>query len=510
MGSAPVGAHPERRAGRHRRLGTVLAIALVALVAACGPTPAATTAPNPAGLRSNLVPGAIQLTWSATVDGQAHGYQLQVMPPSGPWVDVPSTDNTAVFSDVTPRTTYLFRVRSKVAAGATPLAFSPAITAVYVEPQLPIVRIDTDGAAPILDRENYVRAAMSIDPNGSDFAAYSGTLGIRGRGNSTWEAPKKPYRLKLDTKSPLMGIASSKDWVLLANYLDKSQLRTWAAAQISEDTDLAWTPTFRHVEVILNGQYAGVYQLTESIKPAATRVDIEEMEPTDNTGTEVTGGYLMELDGRLEENNEPGWRTARNVPVVVKEPDPMTTAQRNYIRAYVQDFEDRLFSVGYKDPVTGYAARLDVASFIDLWIVLELTRNGDAYWSSTFFTKERGEDHLVFGPMWDYDHSMGSTVSTRQLPAEGWFARSNGPWVQRLFTDPAFVQQAEDRWNALASQFAELPARIEALGAELRPAIDNDAVRWNYSLNESNEPQYLSSWLTTRIGWITDALAAEG
>ncbi|MHB1140082.1 MAG: CotH kinase family protein, partial [Microthrixaceae bacterium] len=215
-------------------------------------------------------------------------------------------------------------------------------------------------------------------------------------------------------------------------------------------------------------------------------------------------------DGRLEENNEPGWRTTRNVPVVVKEPDPMTTAQRNYIRTYVQDFEDRLFSPGYANPVTGYASRLDVATFIDLWIVLELTRNGDAYWSSTFFTKQRGEDKLVFGPMWDFDHSMGSTVSTRQLPPEGWFARNNGPWVQRLFTDPAFVQLAEDRWNALAPQFAELPAQIEALGAELRPAIDNDAARWKYSLNESNEPTFLSSWLTTRITWMTEAFAAEG
>ncbi|MHB1139369.1 MAG: CotH kinase family protein, partial [Microthrixaceae bacterium] len=244
-------------------------------------------------MRSNLVAGAIELTWTATIDGQAHGYQLQVMPPGGGWADVPNTGNAAVFTDVVPRTTYLFRVRSRVASGTTPKEFSPIVSTVYVEPQLPIVRIDTDGFAPVLDRDSYVHGAMTIDPNGSDVAAYSGTLGVKGRGNSTWDAPKKPYRLKLDTKSPIMGIASSKDWVLLANYLDKSQLRTWTAAEISEGTDLAWTPTFRHVEVIFNGQYLGVYQLTESIKPASTRVDIEEMEPTDNTGTAVTGGYLM-------------------------------------------------------------------------------------------------------------------------------------------------------------------------------------------------------------------------
>ena len=160
--------------------------------------------------------------------------------------------------------------------------------------------------------------------------------------------------------------------------------------------------------------------------------------------------------------------------------------------------------------MTGYASRLDVDSFIDNWIVLELTRNGDAYWSSTYFSKDRGEDQLVFGPVGDFDHSMGSTVSTRQLPPEGWFARDNSIWVRRLFTDPAFVQRAEDRWAAFAPAFAALPAQIEALGESLRPAIDNDAARWSYTLGPSDEPAFVSSWLSTRIDWITGAFAAEG
>lgn len=503
-------ARPDGRAAGRTTIGVALAIALVALAVACGPQPVPIEPPNPAGLRTNLVPGGIELTWTATIDGQAHGYQLQSKTATGPWLDVPTSTNAATFTDVEPRSTYLFRVRSRAAPGATPTEFSPLVQAVYVEPTLPIVRITTDGFAPVLNKDDYVHGAMTIDPNGSDVAAYSGTLGIKGRGNSTWGFPKKPYRLKLDTKSPIMGIASNKDWVLLANYLDKSQLRTWAASQISEATDLDWTPQYRFVEVVFNGQYQGVYQLTEAIKPGSNRVDIEEMEPEDNEGLAVTGGYLMELDARLEENHEPGWRTSRQIPVVVKEPDPMTPQQRNYIQGFVQGFEDALFSPGYRDPVTGYASRLDVDSFIDNWIVLELTRNGDAYWSSTYFSKDRGEDQLVFGPVWDFDHSMGSTASTRQLPPEGWFARDNSIWVRRLFTDPAFVQRAEDRWAAFAPAFAALPAQIEALGESLRPAIDNDAARWSYTLGPSDEPAFVSSWLSTRIDWITGAFAAEG
>jgi len=110
----------------------------------------------------------------------------------------------------------------------------------------------------------------------------------------------------------------------------------------------------------------------------------KEMEPEDITGDAVAGGYLLELDERLEANNEPGWRTPLNVPVVVKEPDPAAPEQRSYIRSFVNSFEDLLFSPGFADPVTGYASVLDVDAFVDHWMLQEVTRNGDSFWSSTF------------------------------------------------------------------------------------------------------------------------------
>ncbi len=489
---------------RRWRAAAAVAMVVVGLAAAACTNPTPTTpAPNSAGLRADLVAGGIAVSWAPTTAGQMNGYDLQYRTDGGEWTPV-ATDggNSVVFTAVTPRTRYSFRVRSKVPTGTPANAFSEAASTWYVEPELPIVRIDTDNAAPILDKENYVRATMTLDPNGSGFAAYTGTLGIKGRGNSTWGFPKKPYRLKLDSKSPMMGIASSKDWVLLANWFDKSQIRTSAAEAISKSTDLAWTPTYRHVEVILNGQYVGVYQFTEAVKPASARIDIEELEETDNAEPEITGGYLLEIDARLEENDEPGIRTPRNVPVVIKEPEPATPQQSAYILGHVQDFEDALFAPNFADPVNGYRRYLDVDSFVDHYLVQEITRNGDGFWSSTYFYKERGDDHFYFGPIWDFDRSIGSPVTVKPQPADGWYSRTTAPWVRRLFQDPAFAAQVDARFRELLPTFSALPEQLEAVGESLGPAIDNDEARWAYTVGAADEPEYIEDWLETRLAWM--------
>ncbi len=462
------------------------------------------------GIRAALTGDGFELTWNASPGGSTHGYRLEYTEGDSDWQPLaePST-NSYTFTGATPQTWYRFRVRTGFSPGATPTSFTGSIRRAFVEPVLPIVRIDTANFEPIVIKTKYLDATMEIDPNGTAFDAYQGDLRIKGRGNSTWQQPKKPYRLKLDDKSPIMGMASDKDWILLANHMDKSQVRTYAAEQISKSTDLAWTPTYRYVEVILNGEYLGVYQLTEKIEPETDRVDITEMEPEDISGEAVTGGYLLEIDDRLEENNEPGWRTPRNEPIVVKEPDPMEPEQRSYIRGFVNGFENLLFSDDYADPSTGYASLLDVEAFIDHWILQEVTRNGDSFWSSTFFTKERGEDKLVFGPMWDFDRSMGSPVTVREQPPEGWYAREHGHWVVRLFTDPAFVDQVHQRWDELAPSLQGLPAELEALAYALRPSVENDMVRWEYDIGPNDTPEFIRNWLEIRMTWMTAAFDAE-
>ena len=481
-------------------IGVILA---AALVAACTTPPSPNPTPNAAGLHAALASGGIQVTWNPTGPGQTNGYDLQYRVDGAGWVPIETSfDNTVLFDDVTEFTQYWFRVRAKAAPGASAGSFSDSVTAWYVVPKLPIIRIDTQDRAPILDRENYVRASMTLDPNGSGYAPYSGTLEIRGRGNSTWQFPKKPYRLKLDTKSPLMGIASNRHWVLLANWFDKSQIRTATAEAISKSTDLAWTPTYRHVEVVLNGQYVGVYQLTEQVRSGSNRVDIPELDENDVGLPTISGGYLLEIDSRLEENDEPGFRTSRNnVPVVVKEPDPATSEQFDYIRGAVNGLESSLYSPTFTDPVSGYRSVLDVDAYIDHYLLQEITRNGDAFWSSTFFYKDRDDNRFHFGPMWDFDRSQGSTVTPKPQPPEDWYARDFS-WTRRMLQDPAFAAQLDARFRELLPTLSAIPEQMSAVSTSLLPAIDNDEARWGYTTGPSDEPAYLEQWLEARLAWM--------
>src|SRR5690606_9294563 len=112
-------------------------------------------------------------------------------------------------------------------------------------------------------------------------------------------------------------------------------------------------------------------------------------------------------------------------------------------------------------------------------------------------------------PIWDFDQSLGTTKSVIPSTTNGWYARTKGFWPDRLFTDPAFLQKAADRWAQLEPTFAQLPAQLQTLGAQLRPAIDNDAARWNYALEESDTPQYVADFLPDRINWISNAFDTE-
>lgn len=503
-----------RSAGRRSARAVAVAVTMLTLVAtvvSCVSPGSGPWTPDPWSLHVDMVDAGFEISWGPTPGGDADGYRLQVaVAGSGTWTDVPTgpagSPPAATYDDVVAGTEYLFRVAENAAPGEPQPPFSSVVTAWYVELSLPVVRIDTVGDVPVVAKDPYLDAAVTIDPNGHAVPAYSGTAGIKGRGNSTWNQPKKPYAVKLDAEGSLLGMPSSRKWVLLADYLDKSQLRTFAAARISEATDLAWTPQFRWVELVLNGTYMGSYQLAEKVDIGPDKVDIDEMDDDDDEGSAVTGGYLMELDGHRPATGDPGWVTPRGVDVVVKDPEPWTDPQFGYIRDHVDTFESTLFSPGFADPVDGYGKYLDVGSFIDYWVTQETTRNHDAFWSSTFFWKDRDDPLLHFGPIWDHDTSMGQPTEFTWSPT-GWMSPVARPWVQRLFADPAFVDAVNARWRTLLPQISAVPGEILAIAPSLEAAKANDRARWHYSTPDTDEPQFLADWLGTRVTWMTGALA---
>ncbi len=338
---------------------------------------------------------------------------------------------------------------------------------------LPTLSLTTDGAAPIVSKENYLTGQFTL--NGEGVEQSSGTLEIRGRGNSTWSWPKKPYRLKLTNSTSLLGMPASKHWVLLANYADKTLMRNDITFMFSKSLGMEYTPRAQYVEVNLNGVYQGVYQLVEHIRLAKDRVNIPEMKVTDTDAEKITGGYLMEIDFRYHKNYCIGntWESfcvnGENLnrkidfcidsnhgmdPFCLQSPetllDPAWAAQRDYISTYFADTESALFGSDFKDVNKGYAAYIDVDSVINYYIINELFKNPDGATASAYVYKKRG-GKLFFGPVWDFDLAFGNAGYSDVDKTYGWRIRES-TWFKRLFEDPAFEAKVKARWNALKAE----------------------------------------------------------
>jgi len=316
---------------------------------------------------------------------------------------------------------------------------------------LPVLNIVTEGEAPIVSKDDYINANLSLVVD--DETTVEVTTEIRGRGNSTWEWPKKPYRLKLTTSTEILGMPASKHWVLLANYADKTLMRNDIALRFSRSLGMEYTPRAEYVELNVNGVYQGVYQLAEHIRIARDRVNIPELKATDTDEEKISGGYLLEIDFRMGEDF---CLTSSHdmAPFCLANPetllDPAWAAQRQYIETYFADTEAALFGENFTDPETGYAAYLDVDSTINYYLINELFKNVDGAVSSAYLYKKR-DGKLFFGPIWDFDLALANAGYGGVDTTDGWHIR-NAPWFDRLFQDPAFEAKVKARWQVLKAE----------------------------------------------------------
>ena len=380
---------------------------------------------------------------------------------------------------------------------------------------LPVVRIRTAGGAPILDKKNYVDGTISIsDPEKlySDVTEFSADMGIRGRGNSTWSFPKKPWKVKLDEKASLLGMPADKEWALLANYADRTLIRNIVAMRLSEICEFSWTPRMRSVEVYLNDEYQGVYTLCEHKKVSPDRVDIDLVGENDNSGDAVTGGYYLEIEEQQDETT--CWWTSMGVPMMFSDPEEPTTQQLAYVKGLFESFEQALWAKDYSE-ATGYPKYIDVDSFVDYYIVQELTKNIDGNLrKSSFITKERGKKMEMYH-LWDFDITLGNC-------GYFWGGAGNGPenfwikldkWYPHLFNDPAFVDKVQDRWNELMPQLQTIPDFIDDQVLALDKAQQRnfqvwsiwESVEWIYfpSLGSyEKEVEYLKTFYSQRLEWL--------
>ena len=288
----------------------------------------------------------------------------------------------------------------------------------YQITNLPTVVINTKGAQEVTSKEEELSSVVYIvSEEGKKLLATEKT-GVRGRGNASWNFPKKPYRLKFDEKQQLLDApAKAKKWTLINNYGDKTLMRNILAFELSRRFGLAYTPYCHPVDVVLNGEYRGCYQLCDQIEVNKNRVNITEMEPEDVTLPELSGGYLIEVDAYASTEASHFYSTL-GTPVTIKSPDDedIVNAQTRYITDYFNRMEKEVFDINFGDPETGYRRYLDLDSFLKHFMVGEMSGNTDTYWS-VYMTKDRESDKFFTGPVWDFDIAFDNDQRTYPIEA---------------------------------------------------------------------------------------------
>lgn len=369
---------------------------------------------------------------------------------------------------------------------------------------LPHLYVNTFDGRDVTSKTTQVLARLWMVDENDDVAFYDSVL-IRGRGNSTWQLSKKPYRIKFAQKTRLLGEerANAKKWTLLANHGDKTLFRNALASYIGDLCGQTFTPAAKFVDLTLNGNYRGCYQISDQIEVRKKRVDIEEQDLPLTSESNITGGYLLEADGFKDyQSGISGWRTPKGVPMTIHHPDDEVIKDRQlaYISRFVDDFENVLFSAYYADAERGYRARVDSTSLVSWYLASEIMANPDYVWS-LYFYKDRDDDHLYFGPLWDCDiafnndNRLGNT--TASLMADVAFS-NNGMerWVGRFWSDEWFQRLVFRNYEQLYSNGLEekLLQKIDSLQDLLQESQQLNYQKWGINVRALREKVLYSTY----------------
>ncbi|MBR5658141.1 MAG: CotH kinase family protein [Lachnospiraceae bacterium] len=449
----------------------------------------------------------------------------------------PSTAESVTAEDSSPAT--------EPSPPAETVAPEPASLASY---GLPILSIQTENNRKIASKDVYINATMNLTPDEDstvDIAAYAGDIQIKGRGNSTWMAAKKPYKIKLSKKTDLLNSGKNKHYVLLANYYDSTLMRNDIAFSTAKAMGFDALDGV-HVSLYLNGEYQGDYMLCEHLRIGKARLDIHDWEDdaadladalceahselkdaSDQLEDALTkdlswmssktvsfngqeydvsdfvdtlparnGGFLLELDDTYDEVSK--FKTKLGQPIMVSGPEYAKTDPElwTYIQTYVQAVEDAItspnFTTEYEGRTVSYQDLVNVDSFVDFFLLTEVFANLDSMFKSTFMYKDL-DGQLTMGPIWDFDLCAGGSMVIEFQPYyERWqttyrsLSRAQGKqWYRYLIRDPEFVQRVYDRYHELRDTvFADLLAQgglVDRMEALLTESGTANLSLWNAS-----------------------------
>ena len=377
-----------------------------------------------------------------------------------------------------------------------------------------------------IGRNTYSECTVQIDASMTE--SYVGTspleAKIRGRGHSTWEWPKKPYKIKLEEKAAILGMNPSKEWALIANYADESLMRNLVAFDMAQAIGtFTFTPKAVPVNVYLNGVYQGVYTIGEQIEAKESRLKLDYREDTPKTG------YLLEIGGADHDTDLRGLQyfdlpsgCAADIAIKAPKDEKLTQENYDYIYKYMCLADEAITTLD------GYETYIDVDSFIDWFLLHELTYNLDScFHRSCFITKDRG-GKLKMGPVWDFDLAFGNMYMDNP-DYDDWATVGNSNstsyigvnWYNYLMADPSFRERARVRWDEIKDKLlAAGQDSIDGWQKLIAPSAELNFTVWNtlgsasgyqppcmknYS-TYNEQVAYLRRFLTKRAEWIDNNL----
>ncbi len=383
---------------------------------------------------------------------------------------------------------------------------------------LPVVEIHTDDGVPVTEKNTYLHGTLTID--GREYP-----MKIKGRGNASWNMfPKKSYRIKLDKGASLFGMTKNRDWVLTSNYADKTLMRNCVAHTIAASlSGLAYTPTHIPVELYLNGEYLGVYTFGDKIEDGDGRLDLGEPVYGENGVEDV--GFLLEIGWDFDEENvynRDYFDTDYAFRIFVKEPEiPVkNTPEFLLLKNYIVEMENAIVTDN------GWENYIDVDSWVDWFIVNELTFNTEsAFYRSCYLWRPVG-GKVQMGPVWDFDMAFGNHYGDLYgyngwCTTESTYEYISENWMNFLITYPAFTHRLAARWNEVKDGLLETAlSAVDTYAALLGEGQVRNFALWNimevpvgagsvdYRVYNTYEKQvaYLRDFINTRWTYMDERL----
>lgn len=359
------------------------------------------------------------------------------------------------------------------------LLFIAVVTEGLAFHRIPTVYITTKGGEVIDLRDRWTDSVgLRIVMPDSVVAYATSYAEVKLRGHSTFTKPKKPFALKLDRKNNLLGMGSHKRWVLLANFMDHSNMRNSLALAVARATGLDWTSDCRFVDVAVNGVYQGLYLLCEQVEVTPGRVCVDAKD-----------GWLIEGDSY--DDGEYRFRTTlKGLPFEMKYPKHPSSRQMQAIKKELDSLETTFYSGNGLSEL--FARMIDVDSYVDWWIIHELTQNAEPNGPRSCYIHKGADGKMRMGPVWDFDLSFidvgldsGGDIRPSRFTLEGVrrltvdsLYNTHALWYDRLLNDSAFVSRLQERWHFLKPRFVALSEDIDRWKEQISPSAKADEELW--------------------------------